>query len=185
MCPSHFFVSKVKSCLNPEPCSGNCPSPLSWLAFAHNTVTLVLTGIYRWGKRAVTHTHTHTHTQTHTDTHTHTPKPITNAHTNLSLSLQTCTLTHRCTRKGRLCAYMHISLWFSMCVCVCVCVCVCECERWGLHFPEAAVSGSVGVDSEQAPLGQGTLIFMSAQGNGITLFSVSYCACVRVCVHAW
>lgn len=64
-----------------------------------------------------------------------------------------------------------------------VCVCVCGSARdGGLHFPEAAVSGSFGVDSEQAPLGQGTLIFMSAQGNGITLFSVSYCACVRMCV---
>lgn len=95
------------SCLNPEPCSGNCPSPLSWLAFAHKTVTLVLTGIYRWGKRAVTHTHT----QAADHKRTHKLKlEFLNVHTH--------TQVH--TQRQIVRIPTHIFVVFYVCVCVCV-----------------------------------------------------------------
>lgn len=70
------------SCITPKPRSGNCPSLLSWLAFAHNTDTLVLAGIYRWVRRAVSYTLV---------------RPRIHGHTQAWV----CTFTHRCTHKGR------------------------------------------------------------------------------------
>ena len=93
--PSLFFLSKSTSCLTPKPCSGNCPSPLSWLAFAHYTDTLVLAGICRWGRRAVSYTLMHPSICGHTHTWVHA-----GAHERAFLSL-----------------------WF-LCLCVCVCVSV-------------------------------------------------------------
>lgn len=157
------------SCLNPEPCSGNCPSPLSWLAFAHKTVTLVLTGIYRWGKRAVTHTHT----QAADHKRTHKLKlEFLNVHTH--------TQVH--TQRQIVRIPTHIFVVFY----VCVCVCVWECKRWGSSFPRGSSVGKLRSRQWAGPSGpRNTDLYVSSRKWNHPFLCQLLCVCEDVCVHAW
>lgn len=130
---SRHCFQKPMSCLNPVPYSGNCPSPLSWPACAYSSDTLVFAGICQWGRRAESYTRMHPITDRHTRTRCE-------EHSRTSARTKVDCSTHTCRKK----------CFFVMLFVVSKSACVREQKRQGLLVPEAAMSGSIGVDSECA-----------------------------------